>query len=135
MKKLFELEPRGPIAAKHERTHEMFFLNRLSLSSRAMRKAKSQMKASSPSATSCSRVSPASGRKARRPSHRQDYGRQARSPSFYKFVAGRWQRPLMEWSGRVPAPPANDAEVGRFRDATIDGGEMTLWVNFCLAYL
>jgi class 3 adenylate cyclase len=29
VKKLFELEPRGPIAAKHERTHEMFFLNRL----------------------------------------------------------------------------------------------------------
>jgi hypothetical protein len=25
--------------------------------------------------------------------------------------------------------PANDAEVGRFRDATIDGGEMTLWVK------
>ena len=26
---LFELEPRGPIEAKHDRTHEMFFLNRL----------------------------------------------------------------------------------------------------------
>ncbi len=26
---LFELEPRGPVEAKHERTHEMFFLNRL----------------------------------------------------------------------------------------------------------
>ncbi len=26
---LFELEPRGPIEAKHERTHEMFFLDRL----------------------------------------------------------------------------------------------------------
>jgi adenylate cyclase len=26
---LFELEPRGPIEAKHERSHEMFFLNRL----------------------------------------------------------------------------------------------------------
>ena len=29
VKKLFELEPRGRIAAKHERTHEMYFLNRL----------------------------------------------------------------------------------------------------------
>jgi adenylate cyclase len=28
-KALFELEPRGAIEAKHERTHEMFFLNRL----------------------------------------------------------------------------------------------------------
>jgi hypothetical protein len=28
-KTLFELEPRGPVEAKHERTHEMFFLNRL----------------------------------------------------------------------------------------------------------
>jgi len=28
-KGLFELEPRGPVEAKHERTHEMFFLNRL----------------------------------------------------------------------------------------------------------
>jgi adenylate cyclase len=28
---LFELEPRGPVEAKHERTHEMFFLNRLKL--------------------------------------------------------------------------------------------------------
>ena len=28
-KALFELEPRGPIEAKHERKHEMFFLNRL----------------------------------------------------------------------------------------------------------
>jgi class 3 adenylate cyclase len=28
-KALFELEPRGPVEAKHERTHEMFFLNRL----------------------------------------------------------------------------------------------------------
>jgi adenylate cyclase len=28
-KPLFELEPRGPVEAKHERTHEMFFLNRL----------------------------------------------------------------------------------------------------------
>jgi class 3 adenylate cyclase len=27
-KALFELEPRGPVEAKHERTHEMFFLNR-----------------------------------------------------------------------------------------------------------
>jgi adenylate cyclase len=26
---LFELEPRGPVEAKHERTHEMFFVNRL----------------------------------------------------------------------------------------------------------
>jgi adenylate cyclase len=26
---LFELEPRGPVEAKHERSHEMFFLNRL----------------------------------------------------------------------------------------------------------
>jgi hypothetical protein len=26
---LFELEPRGPIEAKHERAHEMFFLNGL----------------------------------------------------------------------------------------------------------
>jgi adenylate cyclase len=26
---LFELEPRGPIVAKHERAHEMFFLNGL----------------------------------------------------------------------------------------------------------
>ena len=26
---LFELEPRGSILAKHERAHEMFFLNRL----------------------------------------------------------------------------------------------------------
>jgi class 3 adenylate cyclase len=26
---LFELEPRGPIEAKHDRAHEMFFLNRL----------------------------------------------------------------------------------------------------------
>jgi hypothetical protein len=26
---LFELEARGPIVAKHERAHEMFFLNRL----------------------------------------------------------------------------------------------------------
>ena len=29
VKALFELEPRGPVEAKHERTHEMFFLNRL----------------------------------------------------------------------------------------------------------
>jgi adenylate cyclase len=29
VKTLFELEPRGPIVAKHERSHEMFFLNRL----------------------------------------------------------------------------------------------------------
>ena len=28
-KSLFELESRGPVEAKHERTHEMFFLNRL----------------------------------------------------------------------------------------------------------
>jgi adenylate cyclase len=28
-KALFELEPRGPVEAKHERAHEMFFLNRL----------------------------------------------------------------------------------------------------------
>jgi adenylate cyclase len=28
-KALFELEPRGPVEAKHKRTHEMFFLNRL----------------------------------------------------------------------------------------------------------
>jgi class 3 adenylate cyclase len=28
-KALFELEPRGPVEAKHQRTHEMFFLNRL----------------------------------------------------------------------------------------------------------
>ena len=28
-KALFELDPRGPVEAKHERTHEMFFLNRL----------------------------------------------------------------------------------------------------------
>jgi adenylate cyclase len=28
-KALFELEPRGPVEAKHERRHEMFFLNRL----------------------------------------------------------------------------------------------------------
>jgi class 3 adenylate cyclase len=28
-KAFFELEPRGPVEAKHERTHEMFFLNRL----------------------------------------------------------------------------------------------------------
>lgn len=28
-KALFELEPRGPVEAKHERTHEMCFLNRL----------------------------------------------------------------------------------------------------------
>ena len=28
-KTLFELEPRGPVEAKHERTHEMFFINRL----------------------------------------------------------------------------------------------------------
>ena len=28
-KALFELEPRGHVEAKHERTHEMFFLNRL----------------------------------------------------------------------------------------------------------
>ena len=28
-KPLFELEPRGPVRAKHERTHEMFFLDRL----------------------------------------------------------------------------------------------------------
>jgi hypothetical protein len=27
-KALIELEPRGPMEAKHERTHEMFFLNR-----------------------------------------------------------------------------------------------------------
>jgi len=29
VKTLFVLEPRGPIVAKHERAHEMFFLNRL----------------------------------------------------------------------------------------------------------
>src|SRR5437773_4674284 len=29
VKTLFELEPRGSIVAKHERAHEMFFLNRL----------------------------------------------------------------------------------------------------------
>ena len=29
VKALFELEPRGPVEAKHERRHEMFFLNRL----------------------------------------------------------------------------------------------------------
>jgi adenylate cyclase len=28
-KAMFELEPRGPVEAKHERAHEMFFLNRL----------------------------------------------------------------------------------------------------------
>jgi class 3 adenylate cyclase len=28
-KALFELEPRGSVEAKHERRHEMFFLNRL----------------------------------------------------------------------------------------------------------
>jgi adenylate cyclase len=28
-KTLFDLEPRGPVEAKHQRTHEMFFLNRL----------------------------------------------------------------------------------------------------------
>jgi adenylate cyclase len=28
-KALFETEPRGPVEAKHQRTHEMFFLNRL----------------------------------------------------------------------------------------------------------
>jgi adenylate cyclase len=28
-KTLFDLEPRGPVEAKHERTHEMFFLDRL----------------------------------------------------------------------------------------------------------
>ena len=28
-KALFEIEPRGPVEAKHQRTHEMFFLNRL----------------------------------------------------------------------------------------------------------
>ena len=28
-KTLFELEPRGPIVAKHDKAHEMFFLNRL----------------------------------------------------------------------------------------------------------
>jgi class 3 adenylate cyclase len=28
-KALFELEPRGPVEAKHERSHEMFFLDRL----------------------------------------------------------------------------------------------------------
>jgi adenylate cyclase len=26
---LFELEPRAPVEAKHERSHEMFFLDRL----------------------------------------------------------------------------------------------------------
>ncbi len=29
VRSLFELEPRGPIVAKHDRAHEMFFLNRL----------------------------------------------------------------------------------------------------------
>jgi adenylate cyclase len=29
VKTLFELEPRGPIVAKHDRAHEMFFLDRL----------------------------------------------------------------------------------------------------------
>jgi class 3 adenylate cyclase len=29
VKTLFELEPRGPVVAKHDRVHEMFFLNRL----------------------------------------------------------------------------------------------------------
>jgi len=29
VKTLFEPEPRGSIVAKHERAHEMFFLNRL----------------------------------------------------------------------------------------------------------
>ena len=29
VKTLFELEPRGPVVAKHDRSHEMFFLNRL----------------------------------------------------------------------------------------------------------
>ena len=29
VKTLFDLEPRGPIVAKHDRSHEMFFLNRL----------------------------------------------------------------------------------------------------------
>jgi class 3 adenylate cyclase len=29
VKTLFDLEPRGPIVAKHDRAHEMFFLNRL----------------------------------------------------------------------------------------------------------
>jgi len=29
VKTLFELEPRGPVVAKHDRAHEMFFLNRL----------------------------------------------------------------------------------------------------------
>jgi adenylate cyclase len=29
VKPLFELEARGPVVAKHERAHEMFFLNRL----------------------------------------------------------------------------------------------------------
>jgi hypothetical protein len=54
----------------------------------------------------------------------------------------------MEWSGRAPAPPAMEAiqganveefvatqriehniRAGAFRNASIDGGEMTLWVN------
>jgi hypothetical protein len=29
VKTLFDLESRGPIVAKHDRSHEMFFLNRL----------------------------------------------------------------------------------------------------------
>jgi adenylate cyclase len=29
VKSLFELEPRGPVVAKHDRSHDMFFLNRL----------------------------------------------------------------------------------------------------------
>jgi adenylate cyclase len=45
-KALFELEPRGPVQAKHERTHEMFFLNRLS--SRAIRTANSRTRVSPP---------------------------------------------------------------------------------------
>jgi hypothetical protein len=60
----------------------------------------------------------------------------------------------MGWSGRARAPPAIDAGRQRqkdnerlvsedrsfnvtgewsFRNASIDGGEMTLWVNNCLA--
>ena len=29
VKTLFDLEPRGPIVAKHERAHEMFYLSRV----------------------------------------------------------------------------------------------------------
>ena len=53
VKTLFELEPRGTIVAKHDRSHEMFFLNRLKRNFRATPKDARRTRPSPPNATGC----------------------------------------------------------------------------------